>query len=95
MTQANPRPSRGPGPDPRPRAGAQLHPMGTCRAKGAEPSGGRRWAGPTLAEALAAAPGGPAPVGDTGNQDADQDSHPQEAEPAQHTGQHRLRQEAW
>lgn len=51
--------------------------------------------GPTLAKALAAVAGGPALVSDTSSQDAHKDGHPQEAEPAQHSGQHRLWQEAW
>lgn len=51
-------------------------------------------AGPTLAEALAAATGCPAPVGQAGGQDAHEDSHAQEADPAHHAGQDRLGQQA-
>lgn len=48
-----------------------------------------------MAEALAAAAGCPAPVGQAGGQDAHEDSHAQEADPAHHAGQDRLGQEAW
>lgn len=51
--------------------------------------------GPTLAKALAASASGPALISDTSSQDAHKNSHPQEAEPAQHSGQHGLWQEAW
>lgn len=51
---------------------------------------------PTLVEVLAApAAGSPTPVGDTSSQNAHKDSHPKEAEPAQHTSQHRLWQQTW
>lgn len=67
--------------------------MHLAREGGAFP----RWAGPrrpTLAEALAAAAGGPAPVREAGGQDAHEHSHAQEADPAHHAGQHGLGQEA-
>ena len=59
---------------------------------GVHPAGGA--SGPTLAEALAAAAGCPAPVGQAGGQDAHEDGHPQEADPAHHAGQDRLGQQA-
>lgn len=51
--------------------------------------------GPTLAEeAFSAAARSPAPVHEAGGQDAHENSHAQEADPAHHAGQHGLWQEA-
>lgn len=49
--------------------------------------------GLTLAEALAAAAGSPAPVHEAGGQDAHKNGHAQKADSAHHAGQHGLGQE--